>query len=45
MLSSIKVETDHDCTIRELLETMAKVTEANGEIVFDSSNQMERRVS
>lgn len=35
MLSHINVGTGLDCTIRELAETMAKVTDYAGEIVFD----------
>lgn len=37
MLSHINVGTGVDCTIRELAETVAKVTGFNGELVFDSS--------
>jgi GDP-L-fucose synthase len=37
MLSHINVGTGVDCTIRELVETVAKVTGFNGNIVFDSS--------
>ena len=37
MLSHINVGTGVDCTIRELVETVAKVTGFNGEIVFDTS--------
>ncbi|MGH1472170.1 MAG: GDP-L-fucose synthase [Cellvibrionaceae bacterium] len=37
MLSHINVGTGKDCTIRELAETMAKVTGFNGELVFDKS--------
>jgi GDP-L-fucose synthase len=37
MLSHINVGTGVDCTIRELAETMAKVTGFNGRLVFDSS--------
>ncbi len=37
MLSHINVGTGIDCTIRELAETMAKVTGFKGEIVFDAS--------
>lgn len=37
MLSHINVGTGVDCTIRELVETVAKVTGFNGDIVFDSS--------
>ncbi|MFT5705901.1 MAG: GDP-L-fucose synthase [Oceanospirillaceae bacterium] len=35
MLSHINVGTGIDCTIRELVETVAKVTGFNGKIVFD----------
>lgn len=37
MLSHINVGTGIDCTIRELVETVAKVTGFEGEIEFDSS--------
>lgn len=37
MLSHINVGTGEDCTIRELVETVAKVTGFKGEIVWDSS--------
>ena len=37
MLSHINVGTGVDCTIRELVETVAKVTGFNGEIKFDST--------
>ncbi|MCS6153492.1 GDP-L-fucose synthase [Shewanella baltica] len=37
MLSHINVGTGVDCTIRELVETVAKVTGYRGEIVFDTS--------
>ncbi|MFT6919596.1 MAG: GDP-L-fucose synthase [Cognaticolwellia sp.] len=37
MLSHINVGTGVDCTIRELVETVAKVTGFHGDIVFDSS--------
>ena len=37
MLSHINVGTGVDCTIRELAETIAKVTGYRGELVFDSS--------
>lgn len=37
MLSHINVGTGLDCTIKELAETMAKVVEFKGKIVFDSS--------
>jgi len=37
MLSHINVGTGVDCTIRELVETVAKVSGFNGRIVFDSS--------
>jgi len=37
MLSHINVGTGVDCTIRELAETMAKVTGFKGELVFDAS--------
>ncbi len=37
MLSHINVGTGVDCTIRKLVETVAKVTGFNGDIVFDSS--------
>ena len=37
MLSHINVGTGIDCTIRELAETMAKVTGYQGEIVFDTT--------
>jgi GDP-L-fucose synthase len=37
MLSHINVGTGVDCTIRELVETVAKVTGFSGEIVWDSS--------
>lgn len=35
MLSHINVGTGEDCTIRELVETVAKVTDFKGEIVWD----------
>jgi len=37
MLSHINVGTGVDCTIRELVETVAKVTGFEGQITFDSS--------
>ena len=37
MLSHINVGTGVDCTIRELVETIAKVTGFKGDIIFDSS--------
>lgn len=37
MLSHINVGTGIDCTIRELAETIAKVTGFKGELVFDTS--------
>jgi GDP-L-fucose synthase len=37
MLSHINVGTGVDCTIRELAETIARVTGFNGRLVFDSS--------
>lgn len=37
MLSHINVGTGRDCTIRELAETIAKVTGFKGRLVFDSS--------
>ena len=37
MLSHINVGTGIDCTIRELAETIARVTGYNGRLVFDSS--------
>lgn len=37
MLSHINVGTGVDCTIRELVETVAKVVEFKGEIEFDST--------
>lgn len=37
MLSHINVGTGGDCTIRELVETVAKVVGFKGEIVFDAS--------
>jgi GDP-L-fucose synthase len=37
MLSHINVGTGVDCTIRELVETVAKVTGYNGDIEFDTS--------
>jgi GDP-L-fucose synthase len=37
MLSHINVGTGEDCTIRELVETVAKVTNFKGEIVWDTS--------
>jgi GDP-L-fucose synthase len=37
MLSHINVGTGVDCTIRELVETVAKVTGFDGEIAFDAS--------
>ena len=37
MLSHINVGTGVDCTIRELVETVAKVTGFKGEIVFDAT--------
>ncbi|MEZ9207065.1 GDP-L-fucose synthase family protein [Vibrio splendidus] len=37
MLSHINVGTGVDCTIREMAETMAKVTGFEGEIVFDTT--------
>ncbi|CAH1552824.1 GDP-L-fucose synthase [Vibrio rotiferianus] len=37
MLSHINVGTGVDCTIRELVETVAKVTDFKGEIVWDTT--------
>jgi GDP-L-fucose synthase len=37
MLSHINIGTGQDCTIRELAETIKKVTGYKGELVFDSS--------
>lgn len=37
MLSHINVGTGQDCTIRELAETVAKVTGFKGDLVFDST--------
>jgi GDP-L-fucose synthase len=37
MLSHINVGTGQDCTIRELAETVAKVTEFPGKLAFDST--------
>ncbi|MCY1359432.1 GDP-L-fucose synthase [compost metagenome] len=37
MLSHINVGTGVDCTIRELAETIAKVTGFNGRLSFDAS--------
>ena len=37
MLSQINVGTGTDCTIRELVETVAKVVQFKGNIVFDST--------
>lgn len=37
MLSHINVGTGVDCTIRELVETVAKVVEFEGEIKFDAT--------
>ena len=37
MLSHINVGTGVDCTIRELVETVAKVTGFEGEVKFDAS--------
>lgn len=37
MLSHINVGTGADCSIRELAETVARVTEYRGELTFDSS--------
>lgn len=37
MLSHINVGTGTDCTIKELVETIAKVTDFQGEIIFDTS--------
>ncbi|WP_421132576.1 GDP-L-fucose synthase [Alteromonas sp. A079] len=37
MLSHINVGTGEDCTIRELVETVAKVTDFKGEIKWDTS--------
>lgn len=37
MLSHINVGTGEDCSIRELAETIARVTGFNGRLVFDSS--------
>ena len=37
MLSHINVGTGTDCTIKELVETVAKVTGFQGEIIFDTS--------
>lgn len=37
MLSHINVGTGVDCTIRELAETIAKVTDFKGELIFDAT--------
>jgi len=37
MLSHINVGTGQDCTIREMAETVAKVTGYNGKVAFDTS--------
>ena len=37
MLSHINVGTGIDCTIKELAETIAEVTEFKGELIFDTS--------
>jgi GDP-L-fucose synthase len=37
MLSHINVGTGEDCTIRELAETVAKVTGFKGRLLFDAS--------
>ena len=37
MLSHINVGTGVDCTIRELAETIAEVTEFKGSLVFDKT--------
>ena len=37
MLSHINVGTGEDCTIRELVETVAKVTGFKGDIVWDTT--------
>ena len=37
MLSHINVGTGIDCTIKELAETIAKVTGFQGTLIFDSS--------
>ena len=37
MLSHINVGTGVDCSIRELAETIARVTEYQGKLIFDSS--------
>jgi GDP-L-fucose synthase len=37
MLSHINVGTGMDCTIRELVETVAKVVKFEGDIIFDTS--------
>ena len=37
MLSHINIGTGQDCTIRELAETMAKVTGFKGDIIFDAN--------
>lgn len=37
MLSHINVGTGVDCTIRELVETVAKVVGFNGDVIFDSN--------
>lgn len=37
MLSHINVGTGVDCTIRELAETVARVTGFHGQLVFDAS--------
>ncbi len=37
MLSHINVGTGHDCTIRELAETIAKITGFKGRLSFDTS--------
>jgi GDP-L-fucose synthase len=37
MLSHINVGTGVDCTIKELVETVAKVVGFEGEVIFDAS--------
>ena len=37
MLSHINIGTGIDCSIKELAETIAKVTGFKGELIFDSS--------
>jgi GDP-L-fucose synthase len=45
MLSHINVGTGVDCTIRELVETVAKVTGFDGEIEFDATKPNQTRQS